>query len=91
MKVKTISRTAVSLSPSLSLSGGVAEWSIATVLKTVVQETAPGVRIPPPPPFWSEREAGKGNAELRLGEVGLEWDAELLFGVIGEDLERAER
>src|SRR5271157_1538575 len=30
--------------------GGVAEWSIATVLKTVVRETAPGVRIPPPPP-----------------------------------------
>ncbi len=27
-----------------------AEWSIATVLKTVVRETAPGVRIPPPPP-----------------------------------------
>jgi preprotein translocase subunit SecE len=30
--------------------GGVAEWSIATVLKTVVRETVPGVRIPPPPP-----------------------------------------
>jgi hypothetical protein len=34
--------------------GGVAEWSIATVLKTVVRETAPGVRIPPPPPRRSE-------------------------------------
>ncbi len=30
--------------------GGVAEWSIATVLKTVVRESVPWVRIPPPPP-----------------------------------------
>ena len=32
------------------LHGGVAEWSKATVLKTVVSEMAPWVRIPPPPP-----------------------------------------
>ena len=31
--------------------GGVAECSIATVLKTVVPSRGPGVRIPPPPPF----------------------------------------
>jgi hypothetical protein len=29
----------------------VAEWSIATVLKTVVRESVPWVRIPPPPPL----------------------------------------
>jgi Domain of unknown function (DUF4279) len=34
-------------------SGGVAEWFKATVLKTVVRETAPWVRIPPPPPCSS--------------------------------------
>ena len=30
--------------------GGVAEWSIAAVLKTVERESVPWVRIPPPPP-----------------------------------------
>jgi hypothetical protein len=30
--------------------GGVAEWLIAAVLKTVVPLRVPGVRIPPPPP-----------------------------------------
>jgi hypothetical protein len=30
--------------------GGVAEWSIAPVLKTGVRESVPWVRIPPPPP-----------------------------------------
>jgi hypothetical protein len=30
-------------------SGGVPEWSIGTVLKTVVGESLPWVRIPPPP------------------------------------------
>src|SRR5262245_37614340 len=32
-----------------------AEWSMAVVLKTTVRETAPGVRIPLPPPilFWA--------------------------------------
>lgn len=29
--------------------GGVAEWFMAAVLKTVVLVRAPGVRIPPPP------------------------------------------
>ena len=29
--------------------GGLAEWSIATVLKTVVRESGPGVRLPQPP------------------------------------------
>ena len=32
-------------------SGGVAEWSIAPVLKTDVGGTLPWVRIPPPPPL----------------------------------------
>jgi hypothetical protein len=31
--------------------GGVAEWLNAAVLKTVEPSRAPGVRIPPPPPF----------------------------------------
>ena len=30
--------------------GGMAEWFKAAVLKTVVRETVPGVRIPLPPP-----------------------------------------
>jgi hypothetical protein len=32
----------------------VAEWSIATVLKTVERESVPWVRIPPPPPLWNK-------------------------------------
>ena len=31
--------------------GGMAEWFMATVLKTVVSARAPWVRIPLPPPF----------------------------------------
>jgi hypothetical protein len=31
--------------------GGMAEWSMAVVLKTTVPERAPGVRIPLPPPI----------------------------------------
>ena len=31
--------------------GGVAEWSMAAVLKTVERVSVPGVRIPPPPRF----------------------------------------
>ena len=31
--------------------GGVAEWSIASVLKTDEPVRVPGVRIPPPPPI----------------------------------------
>jgi hypothetical protein len=30
--------------------GGMAEWTMATVLKTVVAARSPGVRIPLPPP-----------------------------------------
>jgi hypothetical protein len=30
--------------------GGMAEWSMAVVLKTTAPETVPGVRIPLPPP-----------------------------------------
>jgi hypothetical protein len=37
---------------AISLADGrVAEWFKATVLKTVVRETVPWVRIPPLPPF----------------------------------------
>ena len=51
-----------------------AEWSMAVVLKTTVPETAPGVRIPlPPPPFarvivrelWVARQE-----DFTIGEVG---------------------
>lgn len=34
--------------------GGVAEWSKAAVLKTAVPATVPGVRIPSPPPAFSQ-------------------------------------
>src|SRR5205814_1560650 len=33
--------------------GGMAEWSMAVVLKTTVPETVPGVRIPLPPPSFA--------------------------------------
>ena len=35
--------------------GGMAEWTMATVLKTVVAARSPGVRIPLPPPQQSNR------------------------------------
>ena len=31
--------------------GGMPEWLIGAVLKTVVRASVPWVRIPPPPPF----------------------------------------
>src|SRR5262249_38149400 len=34
--------------------GGMAEWSMAVVLKTTVRETVPGVRIPLPPPAQAQ-------------------------------------
>ena len=34
--------------------GGMAEWSMAVVLKTTVRETVPGVRIPLPPPDFTD-------------------------------------
>ncbi len=46
-----------------SLSGGVAEWSIAAVLKTAERASVPWVRIPPPPPH-SDTESVQGP---RLG------------------------
>jgi preprotein translocase subunit SecE len=49
--------------------GGVAEWSIATVLKTVVRETAPGVRIPPPPPKKAQKGTMKEYLPIILGIV----------------------
>ena len=41
---------AINIYPRFTLSGEVAEWSIAAVLKTVELSRAPGVRIPPSPP-----------------------------------------
>ena len=35
---------------AISEFGGMAEWTMATVLKTVVAARSPGVRIPLPPP-----------------------------------------
>src|SRR4051812_20443139 len=35
---------------TLAKAGGMAEWSMAVVLKTTEPETVPGVRIPLPPP-----------------------------------------
>ena len=37
----------------ITLTGGVAEWLNAPVLKTDVGESLPWVRIPPPPPYIS--------------------------------------
>jgi hypothetical protein len=34
--------------------GGMAEWSMAVVLKTTEPATVPGVRIPLPPPMFSK-------------------------------------
>ena len=52
------------------LHGGVAEWSKATVLKTVVSEMAPWVRIPPPPPIFTFCEiVGNCLGAKRLGMV----------------------
>ena len=36
-----------------SISGGMAEWTNATVLKTVMRLSASWVRIPLPPPIYS--------------------------------------
>ena len=41
----------------LGRAGGVAEWSIAAVLKTVERASVPWVRIPPPPPLFRSRQA----------------------------------
>ena len=38
--------------------GGMAEWSMAVVLKTTVRETVPGVRIPLPPPTYTRATVG---------------------------------
>jgi hypothetical protein len=51
--------------------GGMAEWSMAAVLKTAVPGRVPGVRIPLPPPA-SQREAGRresssGTPRLSFG------------------------
>ena len=48
--IKAIAFQNRNASPKESMPGGVAEWSIATVLKTVERESVPWVRIPPPPP-----------------------------------------
>ena len=59
----------------LSVRGGVAEWSIAPVLKTGVRASGPWVRIPPPPlhpagPRLSWRVCAASSAAFgRLGEV----------------------
>ena len=43
--------------------GGMAEWSMAAVLKTVGSERGPGVRIPLPPPAFARRSL---RSRLRL-------------------------
>ena len=42
--------------------GGVSEWPMVTVLKTVVGASRPWVRIPPPPFILSERNESRGLA-----------------------------
>jgi hypothetical protein len=48
--------------------GGMAEWSMAVVLKTTVRETVPGVRIPLPPPFDSPSIRLTANRRFAHGE-----------------------
>ena len=51
--------------PLLFLRGGVSEWPMVTVLKTVVGASQPWVRIPPPPFTLSEAE-GKGTSRASV-------------------------
>ena len=52
--------------PLVYFFGWVAEWFNATVLKTVVGETPPGVQIPPHPPgFIDFQSIPKNPAEPR--------------------------
>lgn len=77
--------------------GGVAEWSIAAVLKTVEGSRPPGVRIPPPPPFQNRTvNAGRSRLYARGGGEGLKQialrshDPDLLlrdFDALGERAE----
>jgi hypothetical protein len=54
------------------MSGGMAEWLKAAVLKTVNGETRSGVRIPlPPPPTWPDTVMRRRSPDLTfLAEVG---------------------
>jgi hypothetical protein len=45
--------------------GGMAEWSMAVVLKTTVRETVPGVRIPLPPPTYT-----RATVRVRAEDIG---------------------
>ena len=49
-----------------------AEWSMAAVLKTVVRETVPGVRIPPPPPTFACN-SGEGQEDQLAGAQRWTW------------------
>ena len=54
-----------------------AEWTKATVLKTVVAARSPGVRIPLPPPQQrsdKKTEVGQRNSGTRGGARVVEWD-----------------
>src|SRR5580704_3605993 len=62
-EIERQSNRAVSYNKEMNF-GGVAEWSIAAVLKTVRPERVSWVRIPPPPPFslhvsYQYRESGE--------------------------------
>jgi hypothetical protein len=47
--------------------GGMAEWSMAVVLKTTVRATVPGVRIPLPPPNGRQMKSGVCHAVASKG------------------------
>ncbi len=51
------------------LSGGVAEWSIAAVLKTAERASVPWVRIPPPPPV-SKSPQTQYSLNVRFDRIG---------------------
>ena len=55
-----------------------AEWFKAAVLKTVVRETVPGVRIPLPPPAFARRSR---CSRLRLASRVCAWSREGQFFV----------
>jgi hypothetical protein len=49
------------LGKPVCVTGEVAEWSIAAVLKTALGESPTGVRIPPSPPVFARSEAENEN------------------------------
>jgi hypothetical protein len=63
--------------------GGVAEWFKATVLKTVVSERVPWVRIPPPPPLEFYQKTRCFCVESISAEMGLSVTRKVVDDLLG--------